>query len=100
MLVHEIENRHAFVPSELSKAMSSAVRLYESQVTTPEELSAISPGISQKKVSQMLWPRPSLRTSTFDLIAANGGVSAVSKLAPDRKWISPCRGKAPEEAAR
>jgi len=38
--------------------MSSAVRLYESQATAPEDPSAILPGMSQK-VSQIEGPRPS-----------------------------------------
>jgi hypothetical protein len=54
----EIENRYALAPVSFRRAISSAVRLYESQATAPEEPSAIFPGIAQK-VSQMEGPRPS-----------------------------------------
>ncbi len=54
----EIENRYALAPVSFSSAMSSEVRLYESQATAPEEPSAILPGRAQK-VSQIEGPRPS-----------------------------------------
>jgi hypothetical protein len=56
--LQDIEKRYAFAPVSLSSAMSSAVRLYESQATSPELPSAILPGILQN-VSQMDGPRPS-----------------------------------------
>lgn len=59
---HEREKRYAVAPSDLSRAMSSAVRLYESQAVAPELPSAILPGIAQK-VSQIEGPRPSLSTA-------------------------------------
>ena len=58
MRLHEIENRYAFAPVPFRREISSAVRLYESQATSPEDPSAILPGILQN-VSQIDGPRPS-----------------------------------------
>ena len=55
---HDSENRYALAPVDLSSAMSSPVRWYESHATSPELPSAILPGILQK-ASQMEGPRPS-----------------------------------------
>lgn len=58
ILDHESEKRYALAPTDFRSWMSSAVRWYESQATSPELPSAILPGMAQK-VSQMDGPRPS-----------------------------------------
>ena len=57
-MYQEIENRNALAPWLFSNAMSSALRLYESQANSPEVPSAILPGMAEK-VSHIDGPRPS-----------------------------------------
>lgn len=59
MRAHDSEKRYVLAPVLFKSSISSAVRLYESQATSPEVPSQILPGV-WAKTSQMVSPLPSV----------------------------------------